>query len=244
MATVLIMGSTGGIGSAVARRLALDGHHLVLHYFSNKTLAESLQKECALTAASVHMCTADIRSPDDLKKLAVFIEQTHNSLDAVLNTCGLNSSATITDFSPSHFSNIIDTNLTGAATLVHSLLPLLQHSSQGRVVLFSSVVAYEGSPRRTAYTAAKAGLSGLTRALALELAERSITVNSIVPGYIDTPQFHTNNTVPLGERIDSVPLKRLGTPEEVAALARFIISPESGYITGQSFHINGGTYLS
>jgi len=241
---VLITGADGGIGQAVTRKFAKEGYLIAMHHFKNTQNIVSLAKWCEKAGTTSAVFRADFRRKKDIEKMAAQIKKTFGRVDALVHTAAANITQDIESFSAEDFRDIVETNLIGSASLINHILPALKNSRRGRIVLFGSIVSYIGSPRRAAYAAAKSGLTGLMHSLALELAPANITVNTIVPSYIDTPAYKKYSTITLSARKRSIPLKRLGKPEEIAAVANFLCSQDAAYITGQSLHVNGGAFLT
>jgi 3-oxoacyl-[acyl-carrier protein] reductase len=232
----LVTGGSGGIGAAICRRLAADGRHVYVH--ANKRLAEAEKivsdiKAGGGSAAAVAFDVTDRdRSEAALQKML-----DEGPIQIVVNNAGIHDDAVMPGMKYEQWSRVIDVSLNGFFNVTQPLLLAMIGTRWGRIVSVSSVAALAGNRGQTNYAAAKAGLHGATKALALELASRGITVNAVAPGIIASSV--TERLFPR-EIIDKlVPMKRAGTPEEVADLIGFLASEQAGYISGQIISVNG-----
>ena len=232
----LVTGGSGGIGAAICRRLAADGRHVYVH--ANKRLAEAEKivsdiKARGGSAAAVAFDVTDRdRSEAALQKML-----DEGPIQIVVNNAGIHDDAVMPGMKYEQWSRVIDVSLNGFFNVTQPLLLAMIGTRWGRIVSVSSVAALAGNRGQTNYAAAKAGLHGATKALALELASRGITVNAVAPGIIASSV--TERLFPR-EIIDKlVPMKRAGTPEEVADLIGFLASEQAGYISGQIISVNG-----
>ena len=232
----LVTGGSGGIGAAICRRLAADGRHVYVH--ANKRLAEAEKivsdiKAGGGSAAAVAFDVTDCdRTEAALQKML-----DEGPIQIVVNNAGIHDDAVMPGMKQEQWSRVIDVSLNGFFNVTQPLLLAMIGTRWGRIVSVSSVAALAGNRGQTNYAAAKAGLHGATKALALELASRGITVNAVAPGIIASSM--TERLFPR-EIIDKlVPMKRAGTPEEVADLIGFLASEQAGYISGQIISVNG-----
>jgi len=232
----LVTGGSGGIGAAICRRLAADGRHVYVH--ANRRLKEAEQiasdiKAGGGSAAAVAFDVTDRgRTEAALQKV---LDQ--GPIQIVVNNAGIHDDAVMPRMKPEQWSRVIDVSLNGFFNVTQPLLMAMIGTRWGRIVSVSSVAALAGNRGQTNYAAAKAGLHGATKALALELASRGITVNAVAPGIIGSSM--TERLFPQ-EIIDKlVPMKRAGAPEEVADLIGFLASERAGYISGQIISVNG-----
>lgn len=236
MKRALVTGGSGGIGSAVCRRLAADGRHVYVHANSHLPQAEELAAEIVAAGGSARALAFDVADRD----------KTHTALRAILedgpiqivvNNAGIHDDAIMPSMKPQQWSRVIDVSLNGFFNVTQPLLMPMIGTRWGRIVSVSSVAALAGNRGQTNYAAAKAGLHGATKALALELASRAITVNAVAPGIIASQM--TEGIFPKDVIDRLVPMKRAGTAEEVADLIAFLVSEQAGYISGQIISING-----
>lgn len=236
---VLITGSSRGIGRASAIYLAKNGYNIVLHCSKDVSRLKDLEKEITEYGVSVRSLEFDI---NDRKQTKAVLEN-DLSENGVYWGVVLNAGIAIDNPFPimddDEWDNVINTNLGGFYNVLKPLiLPIIQ-SKKGRIVVMSSISGQCGNRGQVNYSASKAGLIGAVKALSQEVAKRNITVNCIAPGLIDTDM--SKNVPP--EIIKQIPMKRMGTPKEVASLVNYLMSEDAGYITGQVFAINGGLYL-
>jgi len=236
----LVTGAAVGIGRAIAERLSRDGYFVLAHYHRSKKDAEKLV--CELGADRVRTYAADLGSEAGVRKLIAALKRDVGHIDVVVNNAAWNQTQTVRKLSARDFDTMMAVNVRSAALVTHFALPLLEKSKDARIILMSSINAFKGSPDKVAYVVSKAALLGLTHALALELAPR-ILVNAIAPGSIDTAMFQKFKTEPTEERVKKIPLKRIGTPEDIAGVVSFLASPDSSYLTGECIHVNGGVYF-
>ncbi len=236
MKRALVTGGSGGIGSAICRRLAADGRHVYVHANTHSEESRRIVSDIEAaggSAAAVNFDVAD-RSASEAALQRMLDE---GPIQIVVNNAGIHDDAVMPAMKPEQWSRVIDVSLNGFFNVTQPLLMPMIGTRWGRIVSVSSVAALTGNRGQTNYAAAKAGLHGATKALALELATRGITVNAVAPGIIASSM--TERAFPQ-EAIDRlVPMKRAGSPQEVADLIGFLASEQAGYISGQIISING-----
>ncbi len=234
---VLVTGASGGIGRAIALEAAKNGYEIVAHYNSGAQKAQSLKSEIEELGGKCQLIQFSISDREDCKKkLEAWTEENGALWGIVLNAgiCRDNIFPAMTD---ENWDDVIHTNLDGFYNVLRPLVMPLCKKRKGRIITIASVSGVVGNKGQVNYSASKAGIIGATKALALELAGRKITVNCIAPGIIETDMI---KDAPIDEIVSSVPMKRAGKPEEVASLAAFLLSEQAGYITRQVININGG----
>ena len=239
MKSVLVTGSSRGIGRAIAVALSRDGFELVLHCHSNRKLAENLAAEIVSDGGEQpRILQFDIGDREAaLAAIAGDIES-HGAYWGVVCNAGIAQDAAFPSISGEAWDKVINTNLNGFYNVVQPLvMPMVRKREGGRIITLSSVSGIIGNRGQTNYSAAKAGIIGATKSLAIELAKRKITVNCVAPGLIDTEML---DQIHLNEALKMVPLRRLGKPEEVAGLVAYLFSESAAYITRQVFSVNGG----
>ena len=237
----LVTGASRGIGRAIARRLAADGAIVIAA--ARGTNAQAVADE--ITAAG-HRATAqalDITDTASVEAAAAATLAAHGRVDILVNNAGITKDQLMLRMKRADWDAVVQTNLTGAYTCVQSVLKTMIKQRSGRIISITSVVGQAGNAGQVNYAASKAGLIGFTKALALEVASRGITVNAVAPGLIDTDMTKGISEGAHEEWAARIPLKRLGTPDDVAAAVAFLASDEASYITGQVLAVNGGMYL-
>ena len=243
MRIVLVTGAASGIGAACCRRLAAPGTAMLVHTRKNAEGAERVAATIRDAGGEAEVVLGDMGDPALPPALVARAVERFGGLDVVIAAAGFADKTPFAEASDTVFAKSLDAVLWGFLRLARAALPALRE--QGRVVAISSFVAHvfrTDVPTFPASAAAKAGVEALVRALAVEAAARGITVNAVSPGYIrKDPGAHASLSPAQWEAVTAkVPLRRLGTPEEVAAMAAFLASPEAGYVTGQVVHVNGG----
>jgi len=236
--SVLVTGSSRGIGKAIALRLARDGYDVVLHCRSQRAEADAVAHEIAAMGRAVRVLQFDI---GDRAATAAALEgdiEQHGCYYGVVCNAGVARDNAFPAMSGEDWDIVLQTNLDGFYNVLNPLvMPLVQRRKPGRIVTLASVSGLIGNRGQVNYSAAKAGIIGATKALALELAKRAITVNCVAPGLIETDMI---SEVPMDEALKMIPARRVGKPEEVAAAVSFLIGEEAGYITRQVISVNGG----
>ena len=239
MKTVLITGAAGGIGSAIARRFAKEPYRLALCYRHNREGAEALYKELSLRREAA-LFQADIGDAKEVSALYDAVRKVYGGADILINNAGLSDIRLYTDYTSCEIEKLLSVNLTGAMLLSKAVLPYMVSSRCGRIINIGSMWGACGASCEVPYSAAKAGLVGFTKALAKEVGPSGITVNCVSPGLIGTAMNRAVDVSALRAMIDTIPIGRMGTPEEVAEAVYFFASDAAGYITGQILGVDGG----
>jgi len=238
--TVLVTGSSRGIGKAIALRLAQDGYDIVLHCRNNLVQAEQVADEIKLIGQTVRTLQFDIADRDKAKTILEQDMEAFGAYYGVVCNAGVTRDNAFPAMPADEWDLVIDTNLDGFYNVLHPIImPMVRRRKPSRIITMSSVSGEVGNRGQVNYSAAKAGIIGATKALAIELAKRKITVNCVAPGLIDTEMMAT---VHMDEALKMVPMKRVGKVEEVAATVSFLMSEDAAYITRQVISVNGGMY--
>ena len=240
MKTVLITGASGGIGQAMAMAFAQAGYAVAVHCRSQKQAAQMLKDRVLALGQDCEVFCADLTKREDADTLCREVLARFGRVDVLVNNAGAAEEILFSDVEEEHWDYILDCNLKSAYRMIHGLLPAFYRQQGGVILNVSSVWGQVGAACEAVYSAAKAGLIGLTKALAKELALSGIRVNCIAPGGIDTPMNAGYTGEEMEQFCNSIPMGRLGRPEEVAAAAVFLASDSAGYITGQVLGVNGG----
>lgn len=236
----LVTGASRGIGRAVACGLAADGFDLALVYAGNADAVAEAVAACEAAGATAHAYRCDVSYADEAKATVDAVLADFGSVWALVNNAGITRDTLLARMKDEDFARVLDVNLTGAFNMMRALARPLMRQRGGRIVSMSSVVGLIGNAGQANYAASKAGLIGLTKSVARELAPRGVTVNAVAPGFV-----RTDMTAALPEQVveryeGQIPLGRLADPEEVAGVVRFLVSDAAAYVTGEVIRVDGG----
>lgn len=238
--TVIVTGGSRGIGRAVAVRLAKDGMNLVINYRGNSAAAEETERMCRELGAEVLLVQGDVSCAEDCEKLAAQAKEAFGRVDVLVNNAGITRDGLLARMTEEDFRAVLDVNLVGPWNMMKAVNRIMMKQRYGRIVNLSSVTGLMGNMGQTNYAAAKAGILGMTKSYAREVASRGITVNAVAPGFIDTDM---TEAMPKGAKdkiITGIPMGRTGKPEDVAEAVAFLASEQAGYITGEVLRVDGG----
>lgn len=241
MKYALITGASRGLGKAVAIRLAKDGFAVIINYQSNKEAAEDTLKQVQELGGNGELLPFDVADPQAIEAALESWQNAHpdDYISVLVNNAGIRKDNLMVFMQDEEWNKVLDTTLNGFFYITRRLLKDMMMHRSGRVINMASLSGIKGLPGQANYSAAKAALIGVTKALAQEVAARKVTVNAIAPGFIATDMTKELNEDELKKLI---PMGRFGKPEEVASLVSFLASDEASYITGQAISINGGLY--
>ena len=240
--TALITGASRGIGKACALSIGAAGHRVALTARSRPKL-EEVAEEIRAAGGEPYVLELDLANAASIAEGLKKTSQEFGRIDVLVNNAGITKDGLAMRMKQADWQVVLDTNLSAAFYAIQQVLPGMMRERWGRIVNISSVVGEMGNPGQANYAASKAGLIGLTKALAKEVGSRNITINAVAPGFIETDMTHVLPADLKQKMIDETPLKRMGSPEDVAAAVKFLISEEAGFITGHVLDVNGGIYM-
>ena len=240
--TALITGASRGIGKACALALAGPAYKLVLAARSLDKLEETAQLTRA-AGSETFVVEMDLANSDSISAAIDKASKDFSPIAILVNNAGVTKDGLAVRMKKADWETVINTNLSGSFYATQKVLQGMMRERWGRIVNISSVVGEKGNPGQANYVASKAGLIGLTKSLAMELGSRNITVNAVAPGFIATDMTHVLSEELKQKMIDETPLRRMGTPEDIAAAVKFLVSEEAGFITGHVLDVNGGIYM-
>jgi 3-oxoacyl-[acyl-carrier protein] reductase len=238
--TAVISGATRGIGRAIALELAGSSTNISFNFLKSQKDAEDLEKEVKKLGVSAKSYQVDIKDYQAVKSWVEDTQKVFGSIDMVVNNAGIIKDKALALMEPDDWHEVINTNLEGAFNLTRAVIVPFIKQKSGNIINITSVSGITGMPRQTNYAASKAGIIGLTKSLAREVASYNIRVNAVAPGFIETDMLKDLKDTYKEQVMKRVPLSRFGRPEEVAKLVKFLSGEEANYITGQTFVIDGG----
>lgn len=238
--TAIVTGGSRGIGRAVAVRLAKDGMNLVINYRGNSAAAEETEQLCRELGAEVLLVQGDVSRAEDCEKLAAQAKEAFGRVDVLVNNAGITRDGLLARMTEEDFRAVLDVNLVGPWNMMKAVNRIMMKQRYGRIVNLSSVTGLMGNMGQTNYAAAKAGILGMTKSYAREVASRGITVNAVAPGFIDTDMTEAMPEGAKDKIITGIPMGRTGKPEDVAEAVAFLASEQAGYITGEVLRVDGG----
>lgn len=238
--TAIVTGGSRGIGRAVAVRLAKDGMNLVINYRGNSAAAEETERLCRELGAEILLVQGDVSRAEDCEKLAAQAKEAFGRVDVLVNNAGITRDGLLARMTEEDFRAVLDVNLVGPWNMMKAVNRIMMKQRYGRIVNLSSVTGLMGNMGQTNYAAAKAGILGMTKSYAREVASRGITVNAVAPGFIDTDMTEAMPEGAKDKIVTEIPMGRTGKPEDVAEAVAFLASEQAGYITGEVLRVDGG----
>jgi 3-oxoacyl-[acyl-carrier protein] reductase len=239
----VVTGASRGIGRAVALALADAGAHIVVNYAGNAQAAKDTAKAIEQKGKQAFIYQADVADSEQVAKMMEEVLKVFGKIDILVNNAGITRDNLLMRMKEDEWDQVIATNLKGVYNCIKAVTRPMMKQRFGRIINISSVVGSIGNPGQANYVAAKAGVIGLTKATAKELASRGITVNAVAPGFIETDMTAKLNEEVQSGLLNQIPLQRLGQPDDVAHMVCFLASEKAAYVTGQTIHVDGGMYM-
>ncbi|KAF0223316.1 MAG: 3-oxoacyl-acyl-carrier protein [Rhodospirillaceae bacterium] len=239
--TALVTGASGGIGGAIAKALHQAGATVAIHGTRREAL-DALAAELGANggAGRVHVLPANLSKPEEVEQLAKDAEAALGGLDILVNNAGITKDGLVLRMKDEDWDSVINVNLTAAFRLCRAAIKGMMKRRSGRIINITSIVGVTGNPGQVNYCASKAGMIGMTKSLAQEVASRNVTVNAVAPGFIATAMTDELNDEQKARINAQIPAGRMGSAEEIAAAVLYLASNEAAYVTGQTLHVNGG----
>ncbi|WP_096189163.1 3-oxoacyl-[acyl-carrier-protein] reductase [Evansella halocellulosilytica] len=239
----LVTGGSRGIGRAISLELAKQGVNVAINYAGNKEKAEAVAEECRSLGVNSMALQGNVADSEAVQSMVKTVVDEFGSIDILVNNAGITRDTLVMRMKEEDFDAVIETNLKGVFNCSKAVTRPMMKQRYGRIINISSVVGVLGNAGQANYVASKAGVIGLTKSLARELANRNIHVNSIAPGFIETDMTDELSENVKEEMLKQIPLGKLGSPEQVASVVVFLASEASGYMTGQTLHVDGGMVM-
>ena len=239
----LITGATRGIGKQIAITLAKQGYNIALNYRKENEELENTKKEIEEIGVQVIAVKGDVANFEDCENFVKQVIERFGQIDVLVNNAGITKDMLLMRMKKEDFEQVIDTNLVGTFNVTKNVVPYMMKARSGRIINISSVVGISGNAGQTNYSASKAEIIGFTKSLAKEIASRNILVNAVAPGFIETNMTDVLKDDVKQEIAKNIPLKRMGTTQDVANVVKFLASDDSSYITGQVINVDGGMLM-
>ncbi|TLS37333.1 3-oxoacyl-[acyl-carrier-protein] reductase [Pseudalkalibacillus caeni] len=241
--TALVTGASRGIGKAIALELASQGAKVAVNFAGSEDRANQVVNEIVENGGEAFAIQANVANTEDVQELVKRTVKEFGSLDILVNNAGITRDNLLMRMKEDEWDDVINTNLKGVFNCTKAVSRQMMKQRSGRIINIASVVGVAGNPGQANYVAAKAGVIGLTKTTAKELASRNITVNAVAPGFIETDMTEELSAEVKEGLFDRIPLHRLGKAEDVAKVVRFLASEDSNYVTGQTIHVDGGMVM-
>lgn len=239
----LITGATRGIGKQITITLAKQGYNIALNYRKENEELENTKKEIEEIGVQVLAVKGDVANFENCENFVKQVIERFGQIDVLVNNAGITKDMLLMRMKKEDFEQVIDTNLVGTFNVTKNVVPYMMKARSGRIINISSVVGISGNAGQTNYSASKAGIIGFTKSLAKEIASRNILVNAVAPGFIETNMTDVLKDDVKQEIAKNIPLKRMGTTQDVANVVKFLASDDSSYITGQVINVDGGMLM-
>ncbi|HCY1033835.1 TPA: 3-oxoacyl-[acyl-carrier-protein] reductase [Staphylococcus aureus] len=241
--SALVTGASRGIGRSIALQLAEEGYNVAVNYAGSKEKAEAVAEEIKAKGVDSFAIQANVADADEVKAMIKEVVSQFGSLDVLVNNAGITRDNLLMRMKEQEWDDVIDTNLKGVFNCIQKATPQMLRQRSGAIINLSSVVGAVGNPGQANYVATKAGVIGLTKSAARELASRGITVNAVAPGFIVSDMTDALSDELKEQMLTQIPLARFGQDTDIANTVAFLASDKAKYITGQTIHVNGGMYM-
>lgn len=241
--SALVTGASRGIGRSIALQLAEEGYNVAVNYAGSKEKAEAVVEEIKAKGVDSFAIQANVADADEVKAMIEEVVSQFGSLDVLVNNAGITRDNLLMRMKEQEWDDVIDTNLKGVFNCIQKATPQMLRQRSGAIINLSSVVGAVGNPGQANYVATKAGVIGLTKSAARELASRGITVNAVAPGFIVSDMTDALSDELKEQMLTQIPLARFGQDTDIANTVAFLASDKAKYITGQTIHVNGGMYM-
>ncbi|HDJ3332478.1 TPA: 3-oxoacyl-[acyl-carrier-protein] reductase [Staphylococcus aureus] len=241
--SALVTGASRGIGRSIALQLAEEGYNVAVNYAGSKEKAEAVVEEIKAKGVDSFAIQANVADADEVKAMIKEVVSQFGSLDVLVNNAGIARDNLLMRMKEQEWDDVIDTNLKGVFNCIQKATPQMLRQRSGAIINLSSVVGAVGNPGQANYVATKAGVIGLTKSAARELASRGITVNAVAPGFIVSDMTDALSDELKEQMLTQIPLARFGQDTDIANTVAFLASDKAKYITGQTIHVNGGMYM-
>ncbi|HCU7402506.1 TPA: 3-oxoacyl-[acyl-carrier-protein] reductase [Staphylococcus aureus] len=241
--SALVTGASRGIGRSIALQLAEEGYNVAVNYAGSKEKAEAVVEEIKAKGVDSFAIQANVADADEVKAMIKEVVSKFGSLDVLVNNAGITRDNLLMRMKEQEWDDVIDTNLKGVFNCIQKATPQMLRQRSGAIINLSSVVGAVGNPGQANYVATKAGVIGLTKSAARELASRGITVNAVAPGFIVSDMTDALSDELKEQMLTQIPLARFGQDTDIANTVAFLASDKAKYITGQTIHVNGGMYM-
>ncbi|MGY5435150.1 3-oxoacyl-[acyl-carrier-protein] reductase [Staphylococcus xylosus] len=241
--STLVTGASRGIGRSIAIQLAEEGYNVVVNYAGNKEKADAVVEEIKAKGVESFAIQANVANGDEVKAMIKEVVSQFGSVDVLVNNAGITRDNLLMRMKEQEWDDVIDTNLKGVFNCIQKVTPQMLRQKGGSIINLSSVVGAVGNPGQANYVATKAGVIGLTKSAAKELASRHITVNAVAPGFIVSDMTDALSDELKAQMLEQIPLAEFGEDSDIAHTVAFLASEKAKYITGQTIHVNGGMYM-
>lgn len=241
--SALVTGASRGIGRSIAIQLAEEGYKVAVNYAGNKEKADAVVEEIKAKGVEAFAIQANVANGDEVKAMIKEVVSQFGSVDVLVNNAGITRDNLLMRMKEQEWDDVIDTNLKGVFNCIQKVTPQMLRQKSGSIINLSSVVGAVGNPGQANYVATKAGVIGLNKSAARELASRNITVNAVAPGFIVSDMTDALSEELKAQMLEQIPLAKFGEDSDIANTVAFLASEKAKYITGQTIHVNGGMYM-